>query len=237
MPFPQAIATIRNAVAAILRLHRRPDNQIDAAIVGTAWCIVENRYLVTAHHVFNNEQPRDLNDRFFIFSVPQNGMSAFHVPVVSFPLEDILNDIAIIEIDAAANQGFQLQSVPVTLKQHLDGEKVLTYGFPAPQIFQAQVDNNLNWLGGNLFLKGHANEGIISGQFDLNGQYTYELNVGWYQGESGGPIFSLDPTAAFALMQRYRTVVTPQGTVPGPHQGRSLALIENSLRQIGAAIL
>jgi hypothetical protein len=237
LPFPQAIATIRNAVGAILRLHRLPNNQTNTAIVGTAWCVVENRYLVTAQHVFNNEKPRDANDRFFVFSVPQNGISAYHVPVVSFPLEDIHNDMAIIEIDASANQGFQLQSVPVTFRQHLDGEKVLTYGFPAPQIFQAQVDKNLNWLGGSLFLKGHANEGIISGQFELNGQYTYELNVGWFQGESGGPIFSLDPTAAFAIMQRYRNVVTPHGTVPGPHQGRAVALIENSLRHLGATIL
>ena len=153
------------------------------------------------------------------------------------PVEDIFNDMVILEIDAAANQGFQLQSVPVTLREHLDGEKVLTYGFPAPQIFQAQVDNNLNWLGGNLFLKGYANEGIISGQFDLNDQLTYELNVGWYQGESGGPILSLNPTAAFAVMQRYRIVVTPHGTIPGPHQGRSLELIKNSLRQLGATII
>ena len=237
MPFPQAIANVRNAVGAILRLHRLPNNQINAAIVGTGWCIVENRYLVTAQHVFNNEQPRDANDRFFVFCVPQNGMSAYHAPVVSFPLEDIHNDIAIIEIDASINQSFRLQSVPVTFRKHLDGEKVLTYGFPAPKVFQAQVDNNLNWMGGSLFLKGHANEGIISGQFDLNGQYTYELNVGWFQGESGGPIFSLNPVAVFALMQRYRNVETPHGTVPGPHQGRSVTLIENSLQQMGAAIL
>lgn len=85
MPFRQAIATIRNGVGAILRVHRLPDSQINAAIVGTAWCIVANRYLVTAHHVLNNEQPRDPKDKFFIFSVPQNGMTALHVPVISFP--------------------------------------------------------------------------------------------------------------------------------------------------------
>ncbi|MCJ7616076.1 MAG: hypothetical protein MUO43_06015, partial [Desulfobacterales bacterium] len=95
----------------------------------------------------------------------------------------------------------------------------------------------LNWLGGNLFLKGHANEGIISGQFEIQGRLIYELNVGWYQGESGGPIVSLDPIAAFSIMQQYRKVSTEHGVVAGPHQGRALNLIENSLRQLGANII
>ncbi len=237
MPFSQAIATVRGAVCAVLRIHPLQANQVHTSIVGTAWCIVENRHLVTAHHIFNSGQRRDPNDRFFVFSVPQNGPQALHVPVVSFPLEDPSNDMAIIEIDPSGNRNFSISSVPVTFRPHQDGEKVLTFGFPAPKISQTQIDQNLNWLDGNLFLKGHANEGIISGQFKIQGQLIYELNVGWHQGESGGPIFSLDPIAAFSIMQQYRKVSTPHGIVPGPHQGRTLNLIENSLQQLGANII
>jgi hypothetical protein len=85
-------------------------------------------------------------------------------------------------------------------------------------------------------LKSHANEGIISGQFEINSQRIYELNVGWYQGESGGPIFSLDPIAAFSIMQGYRNVNTQHGIVPGPHQGKNLSLIADSLSEFGAQI-
>ncbi len=237
MEFQQAIATIRNAVCAVLRIHPLQDGRVHTSMVGTAWCIVDNRYLLTVNHIFNGGQQRDPNDRFFIFSVPQNGPQVFHVPVVSFLLEDPSNDMAIVEIDPSGNRNFSISSVPVTFRPHQDGEKVLTFGFPAPKVSQTQIDQNLNWLGGNLFLKGHANEGIISGQFEIQDQLIYELNVGWYQGESGGPIVSLDPIAAFSIMQQYRKVSTPHGIVPGPHQGRSLNLIENSLQQLGANII
>ncbi len=237
MQFPQAIATVRNAVCAVLRIHPLQGGQVHTSMVGTAWCIVENRYLVTAHHIFNGGQRRDSNDRFFVFSVPQNDLQVFHVPVVTFPLEDPSNDMAIIEIDPSGNPNFSISSVPVTFRAHQDGEKVLTFGFPAPKVSQTKIDQNLNWLEGNLFLKGHANEGIISGQFEIQGQLIYELNVGWHQGESGGPIVSLDPIAAFSIMQQYRKVSTPHGIVPGPHQGRTLNLIKNSLQQLGANII
>ena len=237
MPFTKAINSVRNSVCAVLKIHPTGPNQFQAAIVGTAWCIVDNRFLVTANHIFNNTQPRDTNDRFFVFSVQNNGDNAFHVPVISLPLEDPVNDMAIIEIDTSINQNFTVNSVAITFRPHQDGERVLTIGFPAPAIVNAQIDPNLNWIGGNLFLKSHANEGILSAQYDLNNQLFYELNVGWYQGESGGPIFSMKPLAAFSIMQQYRNVNTPHGVVPGPHQGRSLQLIENSLIQVGANII
>ena len=237
MPFSQAISEARNGIVAIVRIRQLPNNQFNVAICGSAWCIVKNKFLVTAHHIFNEGLARDVNDKFLVFSVPQNGPAAFHVPVVSFPLEDNTNDIAIIEIDTSVNPSFQVQNIPVTFRSHQDGEKVLTLGFPAPQIFNANIDANSSWLGGNMFLKSYANEGMISGQFDLEGQYMYEFNVGWYQGESGGPILSLNPTAVFSIMQVYRNVATPHGVVPGPHQGRSLAQIENHLRRLGATIV
>lgn len=237
MSYINAISTVRDAVCAVLRVHPLPNNQFNVSIVGTAWCVVDNKYVVTANHIFNNGQHRDPSDRFFVFSVPKNGPVALHVPIVSFVLEDSTYDMAIMEIDTSSNPSFSLRRVSVTFRAHYDGERVLTIGFPAPQIVQAQIAPDLTWRGGELLLKSHANEGIISGQFEIQGQLIYELNVGWYQGESGGPIFSLNPLAAFSIMQRYRNVVTPHGTIPGPHQGGSLALIEGPLRQIGTTVL
>ena len=59
----QAISDIRDSVVAVLRVHMskpakqkkgkiRPP-QFKVSFVGTAWCIVKNKYMVTAHHIFN----------------------------------------------------------------------------------------------------------------------------------------------------------------------------------------
>jgi hypothetical protein len=237
MPLKQSIATIRDSVCGVLRIKPLGNQQFNVALVGTAWCIVENRYFITAHHIFNNEKSRDPNDRFILFSVPNNGPQALHVSVISFPLEDSVHDMAVIEIDATTNNNFHAPSVPVTFRDHADGERILTYGFPSPVIVNAVVDLSGNWAGGNIFLRSHANEGIISGQFNDNNDHTYELNVGWYPGESGGPIFSLEPLAAFSLMQRYRKVNTVDGIVPGPRQGKSLKLVSSFLQNIGTQII
>ena len=86
----------------------------------------------------------------------------------------------------------------------------------------------------SLFLKAHANEGMVAGHYEINGQLFYELNVAWHHGESGGPVFRIDPVAGFAVLQQYRNVQTPHGTIPGPRQGRSLNVIEAALRNVGA---
>lgn len=99
------------------------------------------------------------------------------------------------------------------------------------------MDPNGNLRGGEFFLKSHANEGIISGQFDVNGIRTYELNIGWHHGESGGPIVRMKPLSAIAIMQRYRNIETPHGTVSGPHQGNSLQAIEDRLREFEIEIV
>ncbi len=98
------------------------------------------------------------------------------------------------------------------------------------------MDYHGNWAGGKLFLKSHANEGIISAQYKFANAYMYELNVGWHHGESGGPIISIDTLASFALMQQYRNVKTPHGILPGPHRGYSLIAIENQIRDVGATV-
>ncbi len=241
------IASVRDSVVAVLRIHPvqatvdpvspAAPRQFQVAMVGTAWCIVENRYFVTAHHIFNDEQPRDHADRFYIFTVPQNGPVAYHTPVMAFPLEDHQSDFAILEIPQPTGPAPPIPASPVTFRRPRDGEHVLTYGFPAPVIARGNLDQNGNWGGGEFFLKGHANEGIVSGQFEIDGHVLYELNVGWYNGESGGPILSLDPVACFAVMQRYRRVQTRDGVVPGPRQGRALTAIESHLRNLGACVL
>ncbi len=242
----KAIDSIRDTVAAVMRIHpvKQPNHKskqaaappFQVAIVGTAWCIVQNRYFLTANHVLNGGQPRDSSDRFFLLVVPQNGDRAYHMPVTGFELEDTGADMAIIEIAPSSVPSIRIAPLPVTVDIQSDGARVVTCGFPAPEIVQARVDTTGNWLGGELFLKSHANEGIISAQYEFEGAIMYELNVGWHHGESGGPICRLEePLAAFAIMQHYRNVQTPHGTVAGPHRGRSLAQIEGKLRDLGAS--
>ncbi|MBA7522995.1 hypothetical protein ES705_15117 [subsurface metagenome] len=202
----RSITAIRNSVCAILRIHRETQNRFQLTIVGTAWCIVPRRIFVSAFHILNNGQPRNPNDNFFRFFVPNNGPRAWPTPVVNFLLEDANVDMAILEVNSAPLQALQIPAIPVTFESVPDGERVLTCGFPAPRIVRPNVDQNGNWIGGELFLKSHANEGIISGQFDISGIRIYELNVGWHHGESGGPILRIKPLSAIAIMQRYRNI-------------------------------
>jgi hypothetical protein len=198
---------------------------------------VADRFLLTAHHILNNGKPRDPQDRFFVFSVPGNGEVAHHAPVVSFPIENLQTDMTILEIAAPTLPMPPIPAAAVTFGLQQDGERVLTYGFPAPNVAKANVDPNGNWMGGNFFLKAHANEGIVSSHYEMNGQLFYELNVGWHHGESGGPVFRTDPVAGFAIMQQYRNIETPHGTIAGPRQGRSLIVIESELRNIGTVMV
>lgn len=245
----QPIATIRDSIVAVLRIHtkqpakikkgRQIPAQFQLAVVGTAWCIVPDTYLVTAHHVLNDGKPREPSDRFYVFSVPQNGPVAFHFPVTGFVLEDPKVDMAVLQIGSSITPGVRIPACSITFSQQQDGARVLTYGFPAPTIASAQVDQNGNWIRGDFFLKAHANEGIVAAKYDIDGVTYYELNVGWHHGEGGGPIFSIDDghIAAFAIMQSYRNVQSPHGVMAGPHIGRSLSAIEQTLRQLGANVI
>jgi hypothetical protein len=92
-------------------------------------------------------------------------------------------------------------------------------------------------MGGQFFLKGHANEGIVSAQYEMGGAWHFEFNVGWHHGESGGPVFRQEPLAAFAVMQYYRNMETPLGKVAGPHCGRALAEVRDRLVASGVAVV
>lgn len=237
MSLTDAIHSVRNSVCAVLRIRPTGNKQADGKIVGSAWCVVDNKYLVTANHIFNDSQKRDPNDRFYVFTVPGNEGLAYHAPVTSFIIEDAKSDMAIIEIDSNANQDFSIENIPITFRPHQDGESVLTIGFPEPVIERFAIDGDFNYITGVFFLKSHANEGIISAQYKMGDHLFYEFNTGWFPGESGGPIVSMEPLATFSIMQRTRDINTKHGVIPGPCQGRSLRLIEDSLQLIGANII
>jgi hypothetical protein len=235
-----AIPIVRESTAAILRVHlAQPEPAVvQATLAGSAFCITTDRYLLTAHHVLNNGQQRDPNDRFYAFIVPQNGDLAYHFPVISFPIERQDIDIAALEVGPCPTAGVHIPTLPISLFQQADGNRVITVGFPSPEIAQISIDPQLNYQGGQFFLKSHANEGIVSAQYILAGGRVYELNVGWHHGESGGPIVALtDPPAAFALMQNYRNINSPHGIVAGPHRGCGLSVIEQELISLGATIV
>ncbi len=241
----EPITCVRDTVCATLRIWKSEDQsglrqgqvRWNHAIVGTAWCIAPNRYLATAFHTLNSGNPRRAEDRFFVFAVPANGQRAYHTRVVGFPLERPDVDIAVMEISPTPGFPVSVPALPVTFERPQDGERVLTYGFPAPEIHRANLDPNGDWRGGEMFLKANANEGIVAANYEHNTIVTYELNVGWHHGESGGPIVRLSSCAAFAIMQRYRSIASPHGVVAGPHQGYGLDAIESDLRALGADVV
>ena len=241
----QALEQVRGSVCAMMRIikkqrkrgkKKRRVAEFKLAFVGSGWCVVADRFLITAHHILNNGKPRDPEDRFYGFTVPGNGPRAFHFPITGFPLEDVNLDIAILEIGPSAEPGRRIPPAPISFDRPPDGTQVFTIGFPAPAIKGAKLDQNGRFLGGEFFLKGHVNEGIVAAQYDLAGCWFYEFTVGWHHGESGGPVFSVDPVAAFAVMQHYRNVETPHGVMPGPHRGRSLGSVRQELVDIGADV-
>ena len=132
------IASIRNSVCSILRIHLKMEKhkkgkvkrEFEIALVGSAFCIVPNRLLLTAFHIFNNGKERDPNDKFYAFTVPDNGPNAYDFPVTSFILEDNVRDFAIIELGSPAAAGREILSAPITFKNFFDGTRVVTYGFP-----------------------------------------------------------------------------------------------------------
>ena len=239
-----AIPAVRESVAAILRIHRlRPETmkkgkarpaQFNVGLCGSAFCVATDRYLVTAHHVLNDGKARDPNDKFYAFIVPQNADRAFHFPIVGFPVERADVDIAILEFGPCAATGRTIPAMAISFGQPPDGSRVMTLGFPAPEIVNVNLDADGNYGGGNFFLKTHANSGVVSAQYVIGGVQAYELNIGWHHGESGGPIVALtDPPAAFSLMQHYRNVKSPHGLVAGPRRGCALSMIRDEINTLG----
>jgi S1-C subfamily serine protease len=242
-----AIPVVRESVVAILRYRMTRPQIVKKGKTrpaqfnvgwGSGFCIVANQYIVTAYHVLNGGQPRNVTDKFLAFVVPGNGDSAHHFPVIGFPLELPDLDLAILEIGPCATAGIQLPAIPITFAQQQDGSRVLTVGFPNPEVSSINIDPQGNYVGGQFFLKSHANEGILSAQYQIPPVPVYEFNVGWHHGESGGPVVRLnDPIAAFTIMQQYRNINSPHGIVAGPHRGCALSAIQVDIQRLGAQIV
>jgi Trypsin-like peptidase domain len=236
--FITAIAGARESVAAILRIHPKNSEKAEAgyevSLAGSAFAVAADRLLLTAHHILNGGNPRDPADKFYALTVPGNGDEARVFPVVSFPLERSDCDLAALKLGPSAAPNALIPALPVSFASMPDGSRVVTIGFPAPEIASVALDRDGNYTSGRFFLKSHANEGIVSAQYDLAGAHIYELSVGWHHGESGGPIVALsDPPAAISLMQHYRNVQSPHGFVAGPHRGYALSVIRSELAALG----
>jgi len=201
---------------------------------GSGFCVLDDRYVVTAFHVLNEGKAPDPKDRQYVFTVPANGDPAYHFPVIAIPVQHADLDIAVLEIGPCVEPGIHIPAVPVTFRPLEDGQRVLTVGFPAPEVQHLSIDPEGNFVGGQFFLKSHANEGIVAAHYQIGSLPMYELNVTWHNGESGGPIVSLDDLpAAFSLMQQYRNVQTPLGLMPGPRRGVALSTVESDLADLG----
>ncbi len=237
------IPLIRESVAAILRIKTIKPQTVKKGKVapgkyqlsfGSAFCIVTDRYLLTANHVVKARTPQE---HFYAFIVPQNNNPAYHFPIVAFPIERPDIDIAVLEIGPCKKPGVHLPSIPLSFSQQNDGSRVLTIGYAAPLVSKINVDEQGNFNQGEFFLKSSANEGIVSAQYILENTLLYELNVGWHHGESGGPIVTLtDPPSAFSIMQSYRNIQSPHGFVAGPHRGVALSAIQKELTDLGVTI-
>jgi hypothetical protein len=242
-----AIQAVRESVVAVFRYREvrqqrgkkgNPQPAQFNVSWGTGFCVTADRHVVTAFHVLNGGQPRMPEDRYLVFVVPANGEVAFHFPVVAFPLERPHLDLAILELGPPETKGTHIPAVPISLAPQADGTRVLTVGFPAPEVAGLNIDPQGNYRGGQFFLKSHANEGIVSAQYSVGSVLVYEFNVGWHHGESGGPVALIaDPPAAFTVMQHYRNIQTPHGVVAGPHRGYALSTIQSDLSRLGATFV
>lgn len=241
-----AIASIRNSACAILRIRRGKTRRkkgvetvgFQLGFVGSAVCIRENELVLTAHHVLNGGKQRHKNDKFYAFIVPDNQEQAFQFPIQGFPLEDSTHDLAVLELGPCVDSARVIHAAPISFQSFPDGTRVVTCGFPAPEISDAKVDKEGGYHGGHFFLKAHTNEGILAAQYELPdiGRF-FEFNVGWHHGESGGAVAVIEPVAVISVMQHYRNIKSPHGVVPGPHRGIALSTLKDQLAGMGATIV
>lgn len=221
------IREIRNAVCGILRIRQRPNNQTDFAIVGTAWCISNNQYFVTAHHVLNDGNPRNPSDKFLLIRRLNNGEIFDNLPVVNFPLEERQNDYAVLEVSIPDARRINIPPLRVSFRAVPDGTEVLTYGCPAPRV--TGVSRSGSSVNFAVDLVARADRGIVSAQLPLKVGRDYVFTVHWFNGESGGPVLDVRTLRVIAIMQRQQNIDTGRATVPGPRLGRSLSAVQNEL--------
>lgn len=225
-------------MCAVLRIQASGSpGQFQLAIVGTAWAVSPGTF-VTAHHILNNGQPRVQADGFYMLWVPGNGTQLKFWPVTGFPLEDSVRDFAI--LTAPLPHGAAMPSIPVAANIPADGTPVLTYGCPAPAIGGVQVTAGGNLVNIQTVLFSHGSSGIVAAQYPTQPapDILCEFDVAWHHGESGGPVLQLEPhVAAISVMQHYRNIQGPHGTMAGPRRGRALTSIQAQLAANGATFI
>ena len=235
---PAAIASIRDAVGALLRIAPgEAPGQFQLSIVGTTWCVSDGGAFLSAHHALNDGKPRVPEHRYQVLRAPGNGRALQHWPVTKFLLEDAARDLTLFEAPVPEGGGFTVPSIPIALTAPPDGTRVLTYGCPAPLVAGGTVTKTGDLAGIQTVLFTHANTGIVAAQYEMTPrrEVLFEFSVGWHHGESGGPVLQLEPrVAAIAIMQHYRNIQGPHGAMAGPRRGIALAAIETELAGVGA---
>jgi len=190
----EAIRQVRESTVAVIRIRetgRKSQGKNKPMAIeykvsfGSGFCVFGDKYVITAFHNLNEGKAPTEKDRHYILTVPENGNPAFHFPVIATPLlrEDL--DIAVLEVGPCVTDGIGLTPLAVTTRPQGDGTRVVTVGFPAPELHSLSMDPQGNYVGGDFFLKSHANEGIVAARYDLGALPVYELNVAWHHGESG----------------------------------------------------
>jgi hypothetical protein len=231
----EAVARARDAVCAVVRVRGDAAGGARVDVSGTAWAAGNPSTFVTASHVVN---PRPPGQRWYVVRRTSPSSTALEIwPVAEIALEDAELDVAVLRVPASRVSA----PLPLLLDHVDDGTRVLTLGCPSARIQDAVVSPRGELLSAQAFLAPFANEGIVSGHYDVSTEDAtprhlgplYEFNVSWLNGESGGAVIRVEPLGAFAVMQSYRKIPTPLGDVPGPRRGFGLGSLAAGLRALG----
>jgi hypothetical protein len=233
--FVEAVAKAREAICAVVRVRRGDGGAVHVDVSGSAWAAGSPSTFVTASHVV---RPRPAGQRWYVARRTSPASTALEIwPVAEIALEDADLDVAVLRVPASTVRA----PLPLLLDHVEDGTRVLTFGCPSARIQDAVVSPRGELQGASAFLAPFANEGIVSGHYDVSTEDApprhlgplYEFNVSWLNGESGGAVIRVEPFGAFAVMQSYRKIPTPIGDVPGPRRGFGLAHLRDRLGALG----
>lgn len=247
----ETIAAIRDSVCAVMRVRKgHADSQSvaqslpgstggnhRAEFVGTGFCIVDDTVVLTALHILNDGDPPLETDEFHVLTAPSNGPFVYPIPVLDIMDHNVDVDFAMLRIKVPKGESFP--ALTLTASSVPDGSEVVTYGFPLPDVVSVSLTRGGRLLteGTKLFLKGHANTGIVAAQYEYTGVTHYEFNIPWHYGESGGPIVLKEGAAALSMMQQRRTTNRSHTLVRGPSRGRAFGCWRPNLLAVGATFV
>jgi len=233
--FVEAVARARDAICAVARVRRHSAGVPRLDVTGTAWAAGTPTTFITASHVVS---PRGPDDRWYVLRRVDAASMDLHVwPVSEVLLDDPELDVAVLRVPGSTVPA----GIPVVVEHVPDGTRVLTLGCPSAKIQNGVLSGQGELLKACAFLAPFANEGIVSGHYEVSTEespsrrlgHLYEFNVSWLNGESGGAVIQVQPFGAFAVMQSYRRIPTPVGDVPGPRRGFALEALAPQLRSLG----